>query len=132
MKKTAELFCLATATLLLSGCEVSHEIDLAEQSSLKLVVYGEAVNGITQANTRELKETDPQFRQVIDWLTRNRDGWDNYVATPAMGGALVSGTGFTMIIRDESVLVTFRDSSGDPRQLIRQLSTPELAFLYGE
>ena len=103
-----------------------------EQSSLKLVVYGEAVNGITQANTRELKETDPQFRQVIGWLTRNRDGWDNYVATPAMGRALVSGTGFTMIIRDESVLVTFRDSSGDPRQLIRQLSTPELAFLYGE
>jgi len=117
-------------TFLLAGCERSHDLELNSTSTFKVVLFQHPTVGIT--NTREcaLTTDDGGFDEIFKWLMTNRDGWDDYIATPAVGNATISGSGFTLHIYDRSFVLAFTDRNGQPRQLIRERAPTDLDLVF--
>ncbi len=115
---------------ILAGCVQSHDINPEYSDRFSIVLYQQPAVGITEALECGLVPGAQGFDDIAKWLSANRDGWGNYLATPAVGRALISGNGFRLHVYDNSFVLAFTDADGKPNQLTKERASGELSFVF--
>ena len=101
------------------GCARSHTVNVARIGGVEIV---------NAEGTRfEIGPGDTEHAELIQWLTDNKAGWHEYLATRPGGEILISGEGFYVEVIGNSAFLL--DTSADQRiVLFRDISAEERAF----
>lgn len=114
--------------LLLAGCGADHGLDFSKLKNLQYVRDGEA----GQKQTLQLSPDTAGFANLVDWLDRNRTGWEPLKASLLPGGFSVYGDGFDLRLVHQTAVLRYQDESGEHRQLRKKIPAELFAFLKGE
>lgn len=115
---------------ILSGCKQSHDIRAEYSDRFSIKLFQQPAVGFTETRECALVPGAQGFDDIAKWLSENRDGWGNYLVTPAIGRALISGNGFRLHVYDASLILAFTDADGKPNQLAKDRASGELDFVF--
>ena len=125
MGRIIRRLALLPLTLLLAGCDVDHELDLSKVDRLEYI--NEGVIAIPQPQL--LSSQNKEFTSLVNWLDQNRSGWQPLEATLLPGGLSIYGKGFDLRVIHQTAILSYRDESGEIRQLHKKIPADMFTFL---
>jgi hypothetical protein len=105
---------------LLQGCSQQHSIDTGDVGSITILFDNKL---------HTYKPDSSISLGFIDWLNKNRDGWESYYATVAPGVYVIKANSFTLNIREQFAVLNYQDSSGNYNQLSKQVAIQDFDFI---
>ena len=72
-----------------------------------------------------------KFKKLIDWGTKNVEGWESAIASYVMADAYLIQDDFHFgYYKSGFVILNFKDKEGNPRQVKKQVDHGDLDFLF--
>jgi hypothetical protein len=104
----------------LSGCSNEHSIDTTNIGEVTILVEQELLT---------FQSGSPVHLKVKEWLNQNRDGWESYYATAAIGKYVIKSSVFTLNIGKEYAILNYEHSSGNYKQISKLITAQEFDFI---
>ena len=114
------------------GCkkdiQVSDYIDSSEPILIKLLIIGDSSRLDKIEQYVLLPESDKHLK-ILQWANRNTTGWEKPFPISFIGKITVSQGNFHLKQLKGSVLMQFKDETGNPRVYIKDCKNDDLYFL---
>ena len=104
----------------LSGCSNEHRIDTSSIGEITILVKQERLT---------FKSGSIVHLKITEWIKKNRDGWESYYATAAIGKYVIQSTGFTLNIGREYAVLNYEYSPGKYKQLSKPVMAQAFDFI---
>ena len=115
---------LIAVMLSLVGCSSSHNIDVSKISSIE-VSFSE---NHSLVETRKYEKESVELNKTKEWLKNNKDGWEPYIATVAIGNIMIAGKGFTLNTSDNWVILNYDHGSGEYLQISKTINPGDFNY----
>lgn len=122
--KPLKILGLLVVSLLLVACSTSHNIDVSKISTIE-VTFSENHKKIAAT---KYGRSSIELNKTKEWLDNNRDGWEPYIATVAVGNIMIRGEGFTLNTSDDWVILNYDHGSKDYRQLSKKINPSDFNY----
>jgi hypothetical protein len=113
------IYCLLFI-ISLTGCSPEHDISPQDVGEIT-VLFDQKMHSYKPGSHVHTKLTS--------WLSQNRDGWEKYYATPAIGKYVIKSDSFTLYVNRNSAVLNYKNSSGEYSQISRVANIKDFDFI---
>ena len=118
----------------LTSCSTEIDIDDYVDNSKPIELIVKSKNDSVKFINRPkilLTADSEKFKKLIDWGTKNVDGWESAIASYVMADVYLIQDDFHFsYYKSGFVILNFKDKEGNPRQVKKQVDQGDLDFLF--